>query len=362
MRSRTQPLLVGITTAPSADDTTSICNTLYNYSTKVLEGLIPDDRFFSWITELDGELLNAAGEVIQDADRWDDESTWVKACPNLGVTVKIEDMRQEALEASNDPESLNAFKRYSLNIRVDAQEQVIGTADWDRCARPGDPIALRKETLSRMAGRICFSALDLALTDDTSSLGLVFPPMTEGELWEFVNFYWIPEDNIKDRVNKHQVPYDVWRDQGFLITTPGKVTDYDFISGHITELRKTFDLRELAYDPALASGLIKKVLQSGFKTDRVVKFAQTAMNYAAPCGDFVRAIARREIQHDADPVTRWQITNLRWKKNHTGLIMPDKEKSIEKIDGVVAAIMAYGRGTHPDNAKLLKAKPKVTVL
>jgi phage terminase large subunit-like protein len=362
MRSRPQPLLAGITTAPAADDTTSICNTLYDYSLKVLEGIIPDDRFFSWITELDGERLNAAGEIIQEADRWDDESTWVKACPNLGVTVKIEDMRQEALEASNDAGSLNAFKRYSLNIRVDAQEQVIGTADWDRCARPGDAIALREETLSKMAGRICFTALDLALTDDTSALGLVFPPMEPSEKWRFLNFYWIPEDNIHARVEKHQVPYDVWRDQGFLITTPGRVTDYDFISGHIMKLSKMFDLRELAYDPALASGLIKMVLQSGFKKDRVVKFAQTAMNYAAPCGDFVRAIARLEVEHDADPVTRWQITNLRWKKNHTGLIMPDKEKSIEKIDGVVTDIMAYGRATHPDNAKLLKAKPKVTVL
>jgi phage terminase large subunit-like protein len=213
-----------------------------------------------------------------------------------------------------------------------------------------------------MAGRICFAALDLALTDDTSALALMFPPMEEGELWRLVPFFWIPADNIKARVDKHQVPYDLWRDQGFLITTPGKVTDYDYITGEFLKLSKQFDVRELAYDPALANGLIKKVLQNGFKKDRIVKFSQTMMNYAAPCGDFVRAIARKEIQHDGDPVLRWQVTNLRWKKNHTGLIMPDKEKSIEKIDGPVAGIMAWGRGTHPDNAKLLKAKPKISTL
>ena len=224
-----------------------------------------------------------------------------------------------------------------------------------------------------MAGRICFAALDLALTDDTSSLVLTFPPMEEGELWRFLPFFWIPADNITERVRKHQVPYDLWRDQGFLTTTPGKVTDYAFITSRILELSKIFDLRELAYDPALASGLIKQVLQGtrkpdgtvdlpGLKKERVVKFNQTMMNYAAPCGDFVRAIARREVQHDGDPVLRWQITNLRWLKNHTGLVMPDKLKSIEKIDGVVASIMGYGRGTHPDNAKLLKPKAKVTML
>jgi phage terminase large subunit-like protein len=362
MRSRPQPLFQLITTAPAADDTTSICNTLDDYADKVLTGAIDDARFFTWILELDGELKNAAGEVIEPADRWDDETKWVKACPNLGITVKLEDMRQEALEAGNDAGSLNAFKRYSLNIRVDAAEQAIPTADWDLCARVGDAIAMRAETLAKLKGRICFAALDLALTDDTSGLVLVFPPMEPTEKWVFIPHFWIPSDNIQARVEKHQVPYDVWRDQGFLTTTPGKVTDYDFIAARILELSTQFDLRELAYDPALATGLIKTLLQKGFKKERVVKFAQTMLNYAAPCGDFVRAIARREVEHDADPVLRWQITNLRWIKNHTGLFMPDKLKSIEKIDGVVAAIMAYGRANHPDNAKLLKPKAKVTLL
>jgi len=366
MRSRQQPLFELITTAPSADDTTSICNTLDDYAEKVLTGVVPDHRFFSWILEIDPEIKNAAGEVIQAADRWDDETVWYKACPNLGITVKLEDMRQEALEASNDPESLDAFKRYSLNIRTNSLDCAIPTDDWDGCARPGDATVLRQEAMAAMAGRICFLALDLALTDDTSGLDMLFPPMTPEEKWLFVSFFWIPEDNIKDRVHKHQVPYDIWRDQGFLITTPGHVTDHDFIAGKIMELCKLFDVRELAYDPALASGLIKKLLDMGFQKKgrrEVVKFAQTMMNYAAPCGDFVRGIARREIEHLNDPMLRWQVTNLRWLKNHTGLVMPDKLKSIEKIDGVVAAIMAYGRATHPDNAKLLiKAKPTIIQL
>lgn len=365
MRSRRQPMFALITTAPSTDDTTSICNTLDDRAYKVLNGVLADERFFTWILEIDVEIKNAAGEIIQEADRWDDESKWVKACPNLGVTVKIEDMRQEALEASQDAESLNAFQRYSLNIRVGSLEQAISTTDWDGCARTGEPIRLREETLSRLAGRICFAALDLALTDDTSALSLVFPPMSEGDKndkWRVVSFFWIPNDNIETRVRKHQVPYNVWRDTGFLTTTPGTVTDYDFIAAKILELSKTYDLRELAYDPALATGLIKTLLEKGFKKDRVVKFAQTMMNYSAPSGDFKRAIAKRELEHDADPILRWQVSNLRWITNHTGLFMPDKNKSVEKIDGVVASIMAYGRATHPDNAKLLKAKPKVTVL
>lgn len=399
MRARIQPMIVAITTAPSADDTTSICNALENYAAKVLDGIIPDERFFAWILEIDPELKNAAGEVIQEADRWDDESKWIKACPNLGVTIKLEDMRQEALEAANDPESLNAFKRYSLNIRVDAQEQVIPTADWDNCARvestggyppevqaivarlnpilnltrPLTPQELRAQSLLRLKGRICFGALDLASTGDTSSLVLVFPPMKDGEVWQLLPFFWIPEENIASRVRKDQVPYDLWREQGFLVTTPGHVTDYDYITDAILRCSQTFDLRELAYDAALASGLINKVLAGtkkpdgsvdvpGLRKERVVKFAQTMMNYSQPCGDFVRAIARKELTHDGDPVMRWQITNLRWLKNHSGLFMPDKLRSTDKIDGVAAAIMAFGRGTHPDNAKLLKPKPQVIML
>jgi phage terminase large subunit-like protein len=367
MEARQQPLLIGITTAPPSDDTTSIANTLLNYSYKVLEGVIPDDAFFPWITSLDPEVTDDDGNVIQEADRWDDETKWIKACPNLGVTVKLESMRQMALEAKASPESLSAFLRYSLNVRVDAVDQPIETKKWDACTRPGfefEPrraMLLRQETLKWMVKRPCFAALDLALTDDTSSLVLVFPPINPGEKWRLLPHFWIPEDNIKARVERDRVPYDLWRDQGFLYVTPGETTDYGWIKDRILELAKIVDMREFIYDPALASGLVKLLLQSGLKDDRVVKFAQTAMNYAAPCGDFSRSIIRREIEHDADPVLRWHVTNLRWRKNHTGLIMPDKEKSVEKIDGAVASIMGYGRGTHPDNAKLLK-KAKVTVL
>lgn len=363
MRARKQPMIVAITTAPAADDTASICNTLDNYADKVLNGVIEDERFFCVILEIDPEVKNTAGEVIQEADRWDDKTKWIKACPNLGVTVQLEDMEQEALEASNDAESLNAFMRYALNIRVDAVDQPIATADWNNCALQGDPRELREQSLKKFAGRICLGALDLAIIDDTSAFVLLFPPMAEGEKWHFVPTFWIPEQNIAKRCRKDLVPYDVWRDQGFLITTSGKTTDYSFIRDRILEASKLYDLREMIYDPALASGLVKELLTSGFKKDRVIKFAQTPMNYAAPCGDFTRTISRRELTHDANPVLRWHITNLRWKKNYTGLIMPDKEKSIEKIDGAVASIMAFGRGMHPDNAKLLlKPKAKVTVL
>jgi hypothetical protein len=89
----------------------------------VLEGTIVDDAFFAWIASLDPE------------DAWDDESKWIKACPNLGVTVKLSSMRQMAAEAKTQPESLNAFKRYSLNMRVDAIDQAIATADWNACTR-----------------------------------------------------------------------------------------------------------------------------------------------------------------------------------------------------------------------------------
>ena len=337
--------------------------------------------------EIDQEIKDANGDVIQEGDKWDDETKWVKACPNLGVTVKMEDMRQECLEAKNSATAKHDFMRYSLNIRVGSLDKAIQAHDWRACARPGEAVTLRQEAMQRLAGRICFAGLDLASTDDTNALCLMFPPIEEHERWELLSFFWIPGDNIEDRVTRHQVPYDVWRDQGFIITTPGHVTDYDFIAGAILDIDRNFKLWELAYDPALAGGLINRVLagrerpliqgqavpdgwtvrngkavQAGLKKEKIVKFQQTMLNYAAPCNDFVLAIGRRELVHLSDPVLTWQANNLRWIRNHTGLYMPDKLKSVEKIDGMAASIMAYGRATHPDNAKLIKAKPKVSTL
>src|SRR5581483_10817751 len=260
MRSRIQPLGQLITTGPSSDDTTSICNELDNYAESVLVGVVPDEQFFAWILEIDGEIKDANGNVIQEADRWDDETKWKKACPNLGITVKLEDMRQECLEAKNSALAKNDFMRYSLNIRVGSLDKAIQPEDWRACARPGNAVELRAESFNRLRGRICFAGLDLASTDDTNALVLTFPPLADGERWELLSYFWIPGDNIEQRVIQHQVPYDIWRDQGFIITTPGHVTDYDFIVGEILNINRLFDLRELAYDPALASGLINRVL------------------------------------------------------------------------------------------------------
>lgn len=348
MSARKQPMFVGITTAPAAEDQTSFCSTQYNYAVAIADGHFEDDSFFFWVTELDED------------DAWDDESKWIKACPNLGVTISLETMQKLAKQAKQQPGSLDGFKRYSLNIRVGAADAAIKVEAWDKCKRPGDPIALRAASIERLKKRVCLLALDLALTDDTSSLTAVFPPLKQGDPWELLPHFWIPEANITRRVERDKVPYKLWHDQGFLYTTPGEVTDHQFIADRVMELKKTYDVRELIYDPALATGFIKLVLTSGFIKDRVVKFAQTAMNYAAPCGDFTRAISRKEILHDGDPVLRWHIGNLRWVKNHTGLIMPDKLRSIEKIDGAVTCIMGYGRANHPDNAKLL-SKPRISV-
>ena len=175
MSSRIQPLGQLITTAPSSDDTTSICNELDNYAEGVLVGSIPDDRFFAWILEIDGEIKDALGNVVQEADQWDDETKWIKACPNLGITVKLEDMRQECLEAKNSALAKHDFLRYSLNIRTGSLNKAIRPEDWKACARPGDPVELRAEAMKRLKGRICLAALDLASTDDTNSLSLIFP-------------------------------------------------------------------------------------------------------------------------------------------------------------------------------------------
>jgi phage terminase large subunit-like protein len=373
MRARKQPMAIGITTAPSSDDTTSICNTLDNYAEKVLTGEIDDRRFYASILEIDQEVQDEDGNVIQQGDEWDDETKWKKACPNLGVTVKLEDMRQEALEASNDPESLNAFQRYALNIRVGSLEKAIQLKAWKACAIKGDPVKLRAEAFERLKGRICFAALDLSVADDTSALPLIFPPLVEGDRWEIVSHIFIPGDDIKIRMQRDAAPYELWRDQGFVTATPGPVVDFDVIADRVVELSQMFDLRELAYDPALASGFVRKLIEGRkdrngqwirkpFHKDKIVKFQQTMMNYASPCGDFKRAVQIREIVHSGDPALAWQVGNLRWIHNHTGLFMPDKQDNTQKIDGAVASIMAYGRATHPDNAKLIKATPKVTVL
>jgi phage terminase large subunit-like protein len=313
MGARAQPIFMHITT--SDFDRPSICNEKYSYATKVRDGIIDDSTFLPVIYE------------AKTSDDWKSEETWKKANPNLGVSVSLEYMRTKCKKAIEEPSFTNTFKRLHLNIKTEQDVLWVPIEKWDACKR-----AL---VFDMLKGKECFAGLDLASTSDLAAFVMYFPELHA--LWPI---FWLPEETIEVRTRKARIPYKTWTEQGFIRKTDGNVTDYDVIRRDIIELRKVFNIREVAIDRWNSTQLQTQLMGDGFE---VVPFGQGFASMSAPSKEFERLITANELQHDGNPVLRWMVSNVSISSDAAGNIKPARDKSTEKIDGVVSSIMGIGR-------------------
>lgn len=318
---RRQPLVLGITTA--GYDRQSLCFNLHDYAEKVVSGVLDDDSFFGLIYTID------------EGDDWEDEATWFKANPNLGVSKKIHDMRTLAERAKAMPTALNAFLRLHLNVWTQASERWINPERWRVCGE-------EPPSRAALAGRRCFGGLDLSSTLDVTAWVLVFPPAAPDERWWVLPTFWIPEENIRERVKRDRVPYDAWVRDGWMVATPGAVVDYDWIEHRIRADASEFDLGEAAFDPWNATSVSNHLLDEGIE---MVEFRQGYISMNPAMKALEVAIAEGRLGHGNHPVLNWMADNLVARMDPAGNVKPDKNASSEKIDGMVALVMAYHRAS-----------------
>jgi phage terminase large subunit-like protein len=317
---RQQPVIFNITTAGS--DRQSVCYELHEYGERVLDEVVQDDTFFVMIFAIDKD------------DDWTDERVWVKANPNLGISVKPDDLQRKCHQAKEIPAKQNSFRRLHLNQWTEQDTRWLDLDLWDQNAGAVDEDAL--------AGRACYPALDLSSTTDISSLSLIFPPEEEDEPWKIVQRFWVPEDTITKRSREDRVPYDVWVKQGFIEATDGNVVDYEVIRARTLELSGRFEFREFAYDPWNATQLATQLGNEGLT---MVQFRQGFASFAGPCREFEKLLLGRQLAHAGNPVLRWMAQNVVAEEDAAGNRKPSKAKSRERVDGIVSVIMGIGRAT-----------------
>lgn len=315
---RAQPMIFQITTA-GIFDPNSICWEEHKYAEGILEGHISDITVFPYI--------RAAGKD----DDWGSEETWKKANPSYGVTIRADEMRESFEEARVKPGKENTFKRYRLNLWTQAADRWISSDHWAACADPN--------CLAGLEGEPCVGALDLSSTRDLTAFVLLFP-RPDGSFVVLPHLF-APEECVADRSQKDNVPYQLWADQGAMTLTPGNVTDYTFVEQAVVDASKRYDLREVAYDKWGAADLVLRLKDNhGIP---VVAFGQTIANFAEPTKRFADLIASRKLLHPSNPVMDWCAGNVVVSADASGNIRPVKNRSREKIDPIVAAIMALGR-------------------
>ena len=313
---RQNPLHFIITTA--GNDRHSIAYELHTKAVDILEGRRVDPTFYPVVYGL------------KDDEDWEDEANWYKVNPSLGYTVDIERLRDAYREAKQNPADEITFKWLRCNMWVSSTVEWIPDAIYMRGNEPIDMDAL--------AGRDCYAGLDLSSTGDITALVLIFPPRDEEEKYVLLPYFWIPEETIPRRVKANSVPYDIWEKQGYIMSTEGNVIHYDFIEKFIMDLSEKYHILEIAVDRWNATQMIQNLEGEGFT---IVPFGQGFSSMSAPTKEFYRLLMEGRIIHGGNPVLRWMAGNVVIDTDPAGNIT--KAKSKEKIDGIVAAIMALDR-------------------
>jgi len=315
---RTQPLYFLITTAGT--DRNSIC---YEYHTKakdILEGRRIDPSFYPVIYGLD------------DGDDWNAEESWYKANPSLGYTITIDRVRDAHREALTNPAEENVFRQLRLDQWVGSAVAWIPEHIYDRGNLPID--------LEKLRGRECYAGLDLSSTSDITAFVLVFPPLHDGEKYIVVPHFWLPRETLDLRVRRDHVPYDVWERMGLFHITEGNVVDYNFVRKTINDLHTMYNIKEIAADRWNATQLITDLEGDGFT---VVPMGMGFKDMSPPMKELYKLILEGQFIHGGNPVLRWMAGNVVAEIDAAENIKPSKKKSTEKIDGIVAWIMALDR-------------------
>lgn len=315
---RSQPMMVAITTA--GYNRNGICYEIRNHALQVVDPKgYEDDKFFAYVASID------------EGDDWADPKTWYKANPLLGVSKKLEYMEGKCADAIAMPGKENAFLNKQLDVWTDGATKWMRMDRWDECAGEVEADAIKSQR--------CYVGLDLSSSIDITAAVYAFPPGPYEE-WAIKCRFFIPEENVRDRVRRDKVPYDQWIREGWVETTPGDIVDLDFIRRDIIDHGGLFDIREIGYDPWKATELATSLDGEGFT---MVEMRQGHRTLAGPMKALLEKVIRREMRHSGNPVLRWMASNTVARADANDNLAPDKKTSPEKIDGIVALIMALGR-------------------
>lgn len=355
-KGRRQALIFEITN--SGSDRTSICWQHHHYSAQILDGTVVDDSWFAYVCGLDPcerHLTEGQTQPVEgcpDCDDWRDETVWIKANPNLGVSIKLQYLRDQVAMAKGMPLFEGEVRRLNFCCWTQVSTRCIPADRWQACAREINPTTFE--------GRECCAALDIGATSDFCAFTLVFAEDDEESIelpidpakpdgpkrillrrsYTVIPYFWLPESPV--RRDEHTAALiESWRRQGHIRTTPGTLVDYAQVLSDIEELGLRFRFRKLAIDRGFQGNWIGGKLVEIYGADIVESFAQGILSMNAPFREMLELIKAGRLHHGNNPVMNWMAGNCA-AETKGGLIKPSKDKSPEKIDGIAALVMALG--------------------
>ncbi len=324
MGARSEPLVLIITTAGFNLD--GPCYEEYERAEKILNGIYEDESYLPIIFELD------------ESDSWEDECVYKKANPNLNVSVGLEYLQGQKLEAQQRPSKRRDFLTKNLNIWVDGAESWIDLQTWRKNKEFFD--------VNELEGRDCFAGLDLSAVSDLTAYSLYFPPDDKDEKVKVLHKCYIPESSIDKKEKFESIKFREWIDQGYVTPTPGEVVDYSYLVDDLLSDAKLYNIKEIAFDSYLSKNIIKPI-EDELGEDVMIEMRQGLINFSPWTKEWEKDVLANRII-DFNPVMEWCISNTVIKTDQNGNYKPLKEKPNKKIDLVISSIMAHARMTAVD--------------
>lgn len=321
-KSRRQALIVMITNSGASKQ--SYCWERHDQAVKVAAGQIEDDALFSYVCALD-----------DGDDPMKDEKCWEKANPSLSNGLPgVKYIREQVREARGMPGKESIVRRLNFCQWVEAEAPWIGSDVWFSAQdKDFDPNGL--------LGRRCWGGLDLSSTQDLTALALLFEPSDADPQWRLVVHFWLPNDGLHDKADRDRVPYIVWRDAGYLHTTPGRAIDLLYVATQAAEIASLYDLQSIGYDRWQIEGFKQLLGREGISLP-LEPFGQGFKDMSPALNEFERLLISGHLRHGGNPVMTWCAANAVTVSDPAGNRKVSKEKATGRIDGIVAAIMAAG--------------------
>ncbi len=314
---RRQPLMVMITTAGTVRE--SIYDDMYDYATKIVDGIIEDNTFLPLLYELDNK------------DEWKDPKKWQKANPALGTIKKLDDLENKVQRAKNNPVDLSGLLTKDFNIRSTAHSAWLTFQDINN-----------EETfnIDDFRGAYAIGGADLSKTGDlTCGTLLLMDPETEKRYIH--QMYWLPSDKLNERVERDKIPYDKWLEQGLLRLCQGNTISYTDITDWFLEMLNDYSITPLwvYYDAWSANYWVEEMEAHGFIMEKCIQGAKTL---SLPMQEMGADLQAKKINYNNNPILKWCLTNTGIITDRNGNIVPIKDQSPKmKIDGTASMLNSY---------------------
>lgn len=318
MGARNQPIMLVITTAGATIG--GACHLLYQDAQKMLDGVLTIPDMWAILYGKDTD------------DAWDSDIALIKANPNYNISVSGEFLQARQRDAKTSARKQSVFRTKHLNEWVGAKNAWLNMVKWQN--------APARKSLAKLENRPCFIGLDLATKIDLNALILLFPPTADDPNYHVHGRYYLPDVRVLESMDGNADRYRAWDTMGLLTLTMGEVVDFEAIKDDLREFMGRFDVRQIAYDPWQATQLAQEIEKEGAT---MVELRHTVQNMSEPMKELEALILQGKIAHGDCPVLTWQASNVVAVVDKKDNIYPDKERAENKIDGIVALIMALGR-------------------